>query len=50
MQLVLVEMYSLTLASLNTATGPCGDVLLDIGIIEHGLASKLLSKVVTQKI
>jgi len=28
------------------ATGLCGDVLLDIGIIEYGLASQLLSKVV----
>ena len=28
------------------ATGLCGDVLLAIGIIEHGLASQLLGKVV----
>ena len=30
----------------DNADGLCGDVLLDIGIIGYGMASKLLGKVV----
>jgi len=32
------------------ATGLCGDVLLDIGIIGYGLASQLLGKVVQTRL